>query len=279
MTETVSLKKAETFLRIVDGGETFYGGDQAWFDFAAGRESACGTVAAADITAYLAAGQPELRRLYARPGSMEVLEREHFLAHMVELYGWVKPWEMFGRGFGIWPPGRFARGVVRFARSRGIFLADRRMGSHRPLGQLTEFIGESLGRDCPVAMLIGWNPGYEREPVKRPDGSGWLQEHFSMHWVVITEVTERAGTPMVKVSTWGGYAWLDLEAWHRAGSLIAGLVSFQWMSEVRGWNRVEERQEMAAGNPGGIYPGGTDCSAGDFGGYGGGYDTRHDRLD
>lgn len=33
---------------------------------------------------------------------------------------------------------------------------------------------------------------------------------------------------MVKVTTWGGYAWLDLGQWQKAGSLMAGLVSFTW---------------------------------------------------
>lgn len=269
MMETVSLKGEETFLRIADGDGIFCGGDQAWFDTTVGRHSGCGTVAAADITAYLAQQHPGLRRLYNGGGdspadgstyvpagsstacaadSLEagspVLSKEEFLRHMCELYTYVRPWKVpfvsenrpphrnFGWGLGIWPPCRFARATERFARSRGIRLRNRRISSRRSMEELTAFIADSLERDCPVAMLIGRKPRYEREIVERPDGFKWMQTHFSMHWVVITMLTKRAGKVMVKVSTWGGYSWLDLEAWHRAGGLMPGLVSFAWTKEV-----------------------------------------------
>lgn len=257
MMETVSLRGEGTFLWIADGDEIFCGGDQAWFDTTVGRHSGCGTVAAADITAYLAQRHPELRRLYngggdgpadaPGDGSTDdlvaggpVLQKEDFLRHMRELYTWVRPWKVpfvpenrpphrdFGWGLGIWPPCRFAHGTERFARSRGIRLRNRRISSRRSMEELTAFIADSLERDCPVAMLIGRKPRYERETVERPDGFKWMQTHFSMHWVVITMLTNQSGKVIVKASTWGGYAWLDLEAWHRSGGLMPGLVSFEW---------------------------------------------------
>lgn len=243
---TVSLKKENTFLRIVHGNEVYYGGDQDWFDTTVAKYSGCGTVAAADITAYLAGRQRGLQGLCHVSGDISAIRKEDFLTHMCELYAWVKPWKVpfvsekhppwrgFGWGLGVWPPCRFACGVKRFARSRGIRLESVKISSSRSMTDLTGFIRDSLERDCPVAMLIGRRPRYERQLVERPDGFKWMQTHFSMHWVVITMLTKQAGKVIVKVSTWGGYSWLDLEAWHQAGGIIPGLVSFKWMNEVRG---------------------------------------------
>lgn len=266
MMETISLKGEQTFLKIAEGDAIYYGGDQAWYDFTVGIHSGCGTVAAADITAYLAGQIPALRGLYGAPGAVQGvapgdapvsmqgrsgaseqlpgMTKADFLAHMNEMYRWVKPWKVpfvsrnrppwknFGWGLGVWPPFCFARGVKRYARSRGICLKDRRISSRRSMEELTGFIRESLERDCPVAMLIGRKPRYERELVERPDGFKWMQTHFSMHWVVITMLTNQSETVMVKVSTWGGYSWLDLDAWHRAGSRMSGLVSFAWTDDM-----------------------------------------------
>lgn len=231
-----ALTGEKDFLRITKEGQAWYGGDQEWFDFTVGKYGGCGTVAAANITAYLALHFEALRKLY----EPEDLEKDNFVFHMNGMYQWVRPWKVpfvnknrplwktFGWTFGVWPASRLLRGVERYAKMRGLRLTGKKMGSRRPVEELVGFIRESLGRDCPVAMLIGRRPGYERERVTRPDGSGWLQNHFSMHWVVVTALTKKNGTVMVKVTTWGGYAWLDLGQWQEAGSLMAGLVSFTW---------------------------------------------------
>lgn len=240
MTETISLRNETEFVRITDEDESFYGGDQIWFHFTVGQYSGCGTVAAANITAYLAAEHASLRGLCAMPD----LEKKSFQAHMIEIYNWVKPWKLpfvsenrpsyrsFGWGLGIWPPCRFARGVERYARSKEICLTDRRISSRRSMEELIAFIRDSLDRDCPVAMLIGKKPRYDRNPVIRPDGFTWRQLNFALHWVVITMLTISEESVMVKVSTWGGYSWLDLEAWHRAGGVMPELVSFEWTNEA-----------------------------------------------
>lgn len=234
--KTAALKAEADFLQITQDNQVWYGGDQAWFDFTVGQYGGCATVAASNITAYLADIHPKLRGLYGQPD----LCRNSFLAHMNQVYKWVhpwkvpfadknrKPWRSFGWTAGLWRTARFTRGVEQFARSRGIGLEGRRISSRRSLEELTEFIGESLERDCPVAMLIGRHPRYEKEPVQRPDGVRWQQTHFSFHWVTITRLTKREETVMVKISTWGGYSWLDLKLWHDAGGVLPGLVSFTW---------------------------------------------------
>lgn len=231
-----ALAGEQDFLRITGEGQVWYGGDQEWFGFTVGKYGGCGTVAAANITAYLALHFEGLRKLY-KP---ENLEKDSFCIHMNQIYEWVRPWKVpfvnrnrpvwrnFGWTLGVWPMGRLIRGVERYAKMHGLRLKGKKTGSGRPMEELVGFIRESLERDCPVAMLIGRNPRYEQEMVTRPDGYGWRQTQFSMHWVVVTELTKRGGTVMLKVTTWGGYAWLDLKTWHEAGSLMAGLVSFTW---------------------------------------------------
>lgn len=231
-----ALKAESDFLRIVQDNQVWYGGDQAWFDFTVGQYGGCGTVAAANVTAYLAENHPELCMLYGQPD----LQRAHFLAHMNRMYQWVhpwkvpfvdrnrKPWRSFGWTAGLWRSARFARGVERYAESCGICMERKWISSRHSMEDVTEFIRESLERDCPVVMLIGRHPRYEKELVQRPDGVSWQQTHFSMHWVVITVLTKQEKNVMVKISTWGGYSWLDLKLWHEAGGLLPGLISFTW---------------------------------------------------
>lgn len=231
-----ALTAGEHFLQITGEGCVWYGGDQAWFGFTVGKYGGCGTVAAANITAYLACAHEQFAALYAP----ENLEKDGYCTHMNTLYEWVRPWKLpfvdrncpawrgFGWTLGVWPMARLMRGVERYARTRGVRIRGRKISSRRSMGELTEFIRESLRRDCPVAMLIGRKPRYEREQVTRPDGVCWLQTHFSMHWIAVTELTETGKRVKVKVTTWGGSAWLDLNLWHEAGSLMAGLVSFVW---------------------------------------------------
>lgn len=241
-----ALRDSDTFLRISSENHIFYGGDQAWFADTVGQYGGCGTVAAADITAYLAFHHPELETLYWKKRE---LSRQEFLHHMEALYRYVRPWKVpfvskmrpprryvdragrewcFGWTFGVWPMGRLVRGVERFAGARGVYLKGRVTRSFRSLDRLTGFLAESLERDCPVAMLIGRKPRYGGELVTRPDGSCWRQRSFGLHWVVVTELEKRGDRIMVRVSTWGGWAWLDLEAWQRCGGLTTGLVTFWW---------------------------------------------------
>lgn len=248
MAEIASLKGEQDFLRITDGEAVCYGGDQAWFDFTVGRYGGCGTVAAADLTAYLAFSVPggKLHSLYGPEIRRKCgnLSKKDYLAHMNTLYRYVTPWKVpfvrpdrpakrhFGWTFGVWPAGRLIRGIRRYAAEHGVTLRGEKISSRKPLSDLVDFIRDSLRRDCPVAMLIGKRPRYEREMVVRSDGFCWEQTHFAYHWVLITKLAKRNGRIMVKVSTWGGYSWLDLEAWHEAGGLIPALVTFRWDTQA-----------------------------------------------
>ena len=64
------------------------------------------------------------------------------------------------------------------------------------------------------AFGIYFDGSKKRKKGTQPNGAYWTQTTFSFHWVVITELKtdEIAGTSTVKVSTWGGYAYLDLDS-------------------------------------------------------------------
>lgn len=238
--ESVALRDNGEFLKIRSGSQVFYGGDQAWFGSTTGQHGGCGTVAAADITAYLALHYPDLSSLYPRKRHRREpdgfsgirkceLHQEEFRHHMEVLYHFVKPWKLpFGRTLGVWPMVRLIRGVEAYSRARGVYLKGRRISSRRPVDELASFIAESLRRDCPVAMLTGRQPQYAGELVMRPDGTSWHQKSFAFHWTVITEMKRQNGRVMVRVSTWGGWSWLNLETWQKSRGLISGLVTFVW---------------------------------------------------
>lgn len=224
----------ERFLRITQDDTVCYGGDQAWFDFTVGKYGGCGTVAAANLTAYLAEHNPGLRCLYPYPN----YHKKTYLNHMEQLYRYVRPWKVpfvrrdypakgtFGWTFGVWPASRFAGGVRRYAASCGRQLDSEVIHSWNSMDKLEAFIRRSLEHGCPVAMLIGREPRYEKERVERPDGTCWCQTHFSMHWVLITRMQEKGSEVSVKVSTWGGASWLSLNAWQQAGGIMPALVRF-----------------------------------------------------
>ncbi len=61
---------------------------------------------------------------------------------------------------------------------------------------------------------IGVNSELDNTEVIQPNGDSWVQSNFSKHWVTITEMTvdEIQDNIVYKVSTWGGYAYLDLDS-------------------------------------------------------------------
>lgn len=224
----MALEHEEGFVPVIDGKVWYYGGDQAWFGTSLRRCSACGTVAAANIMAY--------RWLYGRGAGHRGYSREGFLRHMNRLYEFVKPIRLpfvsedapvlrgFAWSFGVWPLGRFVRGVIRYGRARGEKL--RPMRFDRTGGTGETFICKALLRDVPVALLLGNTRELKGIEVRRPDGSAFVQESFSRHWVVVTAIRSDADGAKIKVSTWGGSAWLDLSKCFRTVFLSSEMCCF-----------------------------------------------------
>lgn len=78
-------------------------------------------------------------------------------------------------------------------------------------------------------MLIGFNDEMKNILVQQPNGYSWTQSSFATHWVVITElkVDKIQDSVKVKVSTWGGYSYLDLEDFIDGESVYGCLLYFK----------------------------------------------------
>ncbi|MCI8658817.1 MAG: hypothetical protein HFG54_01015 [Lachnospiraceae bacterium] len=223
----VCLQRAERFVEIRGKDEQYYGGDQAWF-FWEGRKGqshvarlgACGTVALANIAAYLSESNPAYGGLYPYPD----YEKASFLAHMVDLYGYVRPFHVGKFPLGIWPVSRLARGMERFARARGVQLRAvwRDWGFSR--GNVLRYVLEGLYKDRPLAMLVGTQRQRQVEVVL--PGRGSYCQDLSLHWVTVTGVRMEAGTVKLVASTWGGQTLLDLDEYVRE-RIYAGVVYFE----------------------------------------------------
>ncbi len=209
-----ALGDSQRFVQVRDRNARYYGGDQAWYEWegdrkktSLARKGACGTVASANITAYLAAHNPKCAGLYPYPDDT----KENYILHMKEMYRYVAPRHIGGWPLGIWPISMVQKGVEAFARDRGIHLEAVRSPAPFDKRNVIGYIKRGLESDSPVAMLIGAN-ALEGVEISYFNGYSYSQR-ISMHWVTITEMETEGvcGRARVKVSTWGGWAQIDLD--------------------------------------------------------------------
>lgn len=225
--DAVCLRRAESFVRIAGEDGQHYGGNQAWFAWEgrgwqshAARQGACGTVALANIAAYLAQGSPAYEGLYPYPDC----RKANFLAHMMDLYGYVRPFRVGRFPLGIWPVSRLAGGMERFARERGVKLQAVWRGWGFSRENVLRYVWEGLQKDKPVAMLVGTHKLKQVEVVL--PGRGSYKQDISLHWVTVTGVATDGGAVKLRVSTWGGQALLDLDEYVKE-RIYAGAVYFE----------------------------------------------------
>lgn len=117
---TVSLSDSERFVEIWDGGNNYYGGDQDWYIEDVAQDGACGTVAAANITAYMATKNDKYSDLY----KYNDFSKSNFLKHMNDMYEYLSPYYIpfTEQPLGIWPMSKFKNKVEEFAEDRGVTL-------------------------------------------------------------------------------------------------------------------------------------------------------------
>ncbi len=223
----ISLKNSD-FLKIKDEyGETYYGGNQAWFEQKLAKASACGTVCAAGICAYLAMNNPRYYMLYNYGLD---LSKRYYLKHMNELYKYISPIVLFklprflqGKkifGFyleeylslGIPSVGYLASGLEKFVNSRGVWLRKKVFSDNWSRAKTRDFIREALERDRPVALLNLFNSKLKSIETIRDNGERYLAS-YDHHWVIITGMTinQSTGKVYLTVSSWGCRAVLDLD--------------------------------------------------------------------
>ncbi len=207
----IALKGSDKFIEIWDKSKNFYGGNQNWFSNIIQRKGACGTVAAANMTAYIAFNNKEYSNLY----QYENFNKENFLEHMIDMNKYLYPLQVpyTDIPLGIWSTRRLKKGVEEFAKNRGVPIRGVEFNDRFNKNNIIEFIKNALKENLPVAMLIGFNSNLKNIKVIQPNGCNWNQLEFKLHWVVITEllINNSIDKVLVKVSTWGGYSYLDLD--------------------------------------------------------------------
>ncbi len=206
------LKDSKHFIKIWDSTHIYYGADQKWFDMKIAKKTACGTVAAANITAYMSRSK---RENYANLYAYEDFSIDNFKKHMQDIYAVLAPWRIPGTqiGLGIWPIDKMKKGVEGFANARGVQLQAVKHPLAFTKDNVIDYIIMGLNGDAPIAMLIDFNR--QLEP-------------YEAHWVVITELIKDAATLKyyVNVSTWGKSALIDIDAYIEGATTYQGLLFF-----------------------------------------------------
>jgi hypothetical protein len=232
---TFKLYDAERFVPVVKQEEgravTFYGGDQAWFKTRVGRYSGCGSVAAADMFAYIAMRNPSYTRLFENDS--QDISVDTFLKHMDAVIKYVSPLSVPGLDIpygGLTSLPKFARNCEDFAASRGVALKARYIsGEDATAEQAAAVIAEQLSRDNPLALLIMQNRKMRK--IKYTDALGNPAESdMRFHWVAVTSMAKTPGGTTIEVSSEGGRATLDFgDVWDKSESVfgIHGIVYFE----------------------------------------------------
>ena len=204
----------------------YVGGSQLWLSTQNGQLGGCGTATGANILAYLAMTQTNLRPLYGYPD----LKHSHFKQHMEDVYEVLKPmslepvhnrlpeWlrEKLVPSLGIPGIAFFSKRLCRFAAKKGIHLnpvwRDQKKrpayntNLHLTMGRAVEYIEQGLASGCPVAMLNGLNPGLRNIQYTRSDQTPALATgNFQRHWVAITGICQDLITENteLQVASWG----------------------------------------------------------------------------
>ena len=141
---------------------------------------------------------------------------------MTEIQDFVRIRNFFGKPLGVWGKRRFERGVLSYAKSRGVELS---VASSKGMGA-EDFIKSSLLEDKPVAMLIGLNKRLKKVRCEYPSG-GAVFGSFERHWVTITKLIEDGEKIMVKASSWGAAAYIELSDFLEGERLYSALISFK----------------------------------------------------
>lgn len=226
----ITLSDSKRFVEITDGNTKYYGGNQDWFDWLDtekndnARFGGCGTVASANIVAYLAKHNSTYANLYRYSD----YKKSNFLLHMKEMYDFVTPRHIGKKTLGVWPVSVLADGIERFASNKGVELNAVNKFDSFTRDNIIEYIKEGLEKDSPVAMLIGAG-GSDNVTITYPNGRKDQDNSFVLHWVTITEleINEINNKAKVKVSSWGGWGEVDLDEYIQNEWLYQGLQYFE----------------------------------------------------
>ena len=210
------------FVKISDGNSSYFGGTQSWFEDKFQQNGGCGVIAAANILCYLAMSDEKYKAFYEKKS----LEKADFAEFSDELCEFVKIRSFFGQPLGVWGKRRFEKGVLCYAKSRGVALSAIPFCGKMNFKNAADYIKNALSENLPVAMLIGLNKRLKSIKCEYPSGNAFVSG-FERHWVTITELCESDGKITLKVSSWGAFAYIDLEDFVEGETLYSALSCFK----------------------------------------------------
>lgn len=210
------------FVKISDGNNSYFGGSQSWFEDKFKQNGGCGVIAAANILCYLALSDEKYQMLYTKKS----LEKADFTEFSGELCEFVKIRSFFGQPLGVWGKRRFENGVLSYAKNRGVRLSAIPFRGKMNFKNAADYIKNALSENLPVAMLIGLNKRLKSVRYEYPNGNARFHS-FERHWVTITELSEEDGKITLKVSSWGAFAYIDLNDFIDGETLYSALVCFK----------------------------------------------------
>lgn len=233
---TVSLKD-ERFIPVVLNGNpdvVFYGGDQNRFLKYGDRTSACGTVAAANLFAYIYRNSAEFKDLL--PRSEPVITTGDYMAFMTEVIKYVSPLRITVLHIPVWgitSSQKFAEMCGQFIRAKNLSLTDRIISNKTSgIDEAAGIIADQLAKDNPVALLNLRNPGLKN--ISYTDSYGkTVKTDFQFHWVVITSIEKHDDNISVTVSSEGSKAILDLnKIWNSRNYFLNAMERFAFLADI-----------------------------------------------
>lgn len=180
------------FLKINDGGVNRYGGNQSWFVNPKYWSTGCGTVAAANITAYLARYKTGKSGLYSA-GSRTNITKADFVKHMSSVSWYVTPTST-NPVAGVLPS-YFINQTISYALSKNVGLSLDKyndMSERWDFWKACNYIIQSLNDNRPVAICMLGSNGFAET------------SRFNWHWMTITKYFQNsADMRWVAFSSWG----------------------------------------------------------------------------
>jgi hypothetical protein len=209
-------------------GSIAYGGNQAWYSSKAAAAGGCGSVAAANSLASLAASHSDIaRKLGISPGRDGIFPESAFQAFMDNLYLHIGSGFFFIRPFGI-GIARYVRSVLSYASRRSICLKSHvYITTFASYNRPIRFICRGLKENGAVALLASWN-SYTAS-FAYPNGVA--KAKIKNHFITITGIKRvSSGDYTLTVSTWGKkgtISYRDIyESWQGVRAFGTALVYF-----------------------------------------------------
>ncbi len=235
-TRVTRLRSSDGFVLIPAENESdrfYFGGSQTWLQVPNASHGGCGTVAAANLTAYMGLNRKGCEALYP----YKDIEKRTYIQHMENVYRTVMPISVTAVRRKLPPVVRnkipvslgipgvkfFSNRVEKYAARQGVELEPvwSGIGDHplnnsslrMSLRQATRYIRRGLKNDCPVVLLNAWNPELKSITyLTNPTTGEVLTGSFQRHWITITALLEdkQQEGVMIEVSSWGCKVLLDL---------------------------------------------------------------------